>query len=123
VLGANHPHTLNAVCSLALLLHAQGKLAEAEPLYRRALAGKEQQLSAQHPSTLTSVNNQGRATIPPRARGLRTANCERQLGAQHLSMLITVDNRASLLQAQGKLPEAEPLFRRYAGSCEMVISA
>ena len=34
-----------------------GKLAEAEPLYRRALEGREQQLGAKHPHTLTSVNN------------------------------------------------------------------
>ena len=40
-----------------MLLADQGKLAEAEPLLRRALKGCEQQLGAQHPSTLTVVNN------------------------------------------------------------------
>ena len=30
---------------------------EAEPLYRRAVAAKEQQLGRDHPSTLISVNN------------------------------------------------------------------
>ena len=42
---------------MAVLLKAQGKLAEAEPLYRRALEGREQQLGAHHLSTLISVNN------------------------------------------------------------------
>ena len=36
-LGAQHPDTLLAVRDLALLLQEQGKLAEAEPLFRRAL--------------------------------------------------------------------------------------
>ena len=35
----------------------QGKLAEAEPLFRRALAGREKKLGLNHPDTLTSVNN------------------------------------------------------------------
>jgi hypothetical protein len=34
---------------LAQLLKAQGKLAEAEPLFLRSLAGFEQQLGVQHP--------------------------------------------------------------------------
>ena len=36
---------------------ANGKLAEAEPLFRRALEGNERQLGAQHPDTLKAVNN------------------------------------------------------------------
>ena len=40
-LGTNHPDTLDAVDVLAQLLQAKGKLAEAEPLYRRALEGRE----------------------------------------------------------------------------------
>ena len=35
-LGALHPDTLDAVSSLAGLLMAQGELADAEPLFRRA---------------------------------------------------------------------------------------
>ena len=44
---------------------------------------------------------------------------ERQLGAQHPDTLLSVSNLAALLQAQGKLAEAEPLVRRCAGSREM----
>ena len=45
---------LNAV---ALLLKQQGELAEAEPLYREALAARREALGERHPSTLTSLNN------------------------------------------------------------------
>ena len=55
------------------------------------------------------------------ATGVRRAleGREQWLGAQHLSTLTSVNNLAMLLQAQGKLAEAEPLFRRYAGSREL----
>ena len=36
-LGEDHPDTLTCLNNLAGLLHAQGRLAEAEPLYREAL--------------------------------------------------------------------------------------
>ena len=42
--------------NLAGLLQAQGKLTEAEPLYRRALKGREEVLGPKHPDTLESVN-------------------------------------------------------------------
>ena len=44
--GPTHPGTLISVNNLAGLLQAQGKLDEAEPLYRRALAGSEETLGA-----------------------------------------------------------------------------
>ena len=43
--------------NLALLLQDQGKLSEAETLYREALEVKRRTLGATHPSTLTSINN------------------------------------------------------------------
>ena len=45
---------------------------------------------------------------------------EQQLGADHPDTLASVHNLAQLLQAQGKLAEAEPLLRRCASSREMV---
>jgi len=47
---ACYPSTLISVDNLASLLKVQGKLAEAEPLYRRAL-------EVEHQDTLISVNN------------------------------------------------------------------
>jgi hypothetical protein len=42
---------------MAVLFRAQGKLAEAEPLHRRALEAQERTLGADHADTLFSVNH------------------------------------------------------------------
>ena len=42
---------------LPSLLHFQGKLDEAEPLYRRSLAMREKALGQDHPDVATSLNN------------------------------------------------------------------
>ncbi len=42
---------------MAELYHSQGKYAEAEPLYKQALAIRKQQLGDNHPGTATSLNN------------------------------------------------------------------
>ena len=44
---------------LGLLYLNQGKLAEAEQMYQRALQGREKALGAEHMSTLDTVNNLG----------------------------------------------------------------
>ena len=45
--------------NLGILYMAMGRHAEAEPLYRRALDGREAALGPTHPSTLSSVGNLG----------------------------------------------------------------
>ena len=49
--GGGEDADMDDIMRLASLLMDQGKLAEAEPLYRRALAGKEAQLGEAHPQT------------------------------------------------------------------------
>ena len=58
-LGVEHEDTLASVNNLGSLLQDQGKLAEAEPFFRRALEGRERTLGRDHPDTLASVNNLG----------------------------------------------------------------
>eukprot|EP00940_MAST-03C_sp_MAST-3C-sp2_P002351 g2351.t1 len=105
--------------NLALLLKVQGKLTEAEPLYRRALKGIEEVLGPKHPDTLTSVNNlalllkaQYKLTEaePLYRRALKGR--EEVLGPKHHLTFQSVNNLGTLLRAQGKLTEAEPLYRR-----------
>jgi tetratricopeptide (TPR) repeat protein len=47
----------SGLINLASLYEDQGKYGEAEPLYRRALAIREQQLGPQHPDTLATRGN------------------------------------------------------------------
>lgn len=43
--------------NLALLYHAQGNYAEAEPLYKRSLAIVENALGPEHPNVATALEN------------------------------------------------------------------
>jgi tetratricopeptide (TPR) repeat protein len=43
--------------NLAKLYYAQGQYAQAEPLYRRALAIKEKALGPEHPNVATTLAN------------------------------------------------------------------
>jgi tetratricopeptide (TPR) repeat protein len=43
--------------NLAKLYYAQGQYAQAEPLYRRALAIREKALGPEHPSVATTLAN------------------------------------------------------------------
>src|SRR5262249_30440432 len=56
-LGAEHPEYAEAITWLAFVYKAQGRLAEAEPLYRRALAVRETALQAGHPDIAQGLNN------------------------------------------------------------------
>jgi tetratricopeptide (TPR) repeat protein len=104
---------------LAELYRSQGRYAEAEPLYRRALQITEQQLGAEHPDTATSLNNlaglyrsQGRyaEAEPLYRRALQIT--EQQLGAEHPDTATSLNNLAGLYRSQGRYAEAEPLYRR-----------
>ncbi len=52
-----HPRTLTSMSNLAMLLQAQGKLAEAEPLLLEALRACRATFGEEHPDTLTTTNN------------------------------------------------------------------
>ncbi|MFL6464658.1 MAG: tetratricopeptide repeat protein [Bryobacteraceae bacterium] len=49
-LGPEHPRTATTLHNLAHLLEAKGNSRQAEPLYRRALAIREQALGPEHPA-------------------------------------------------------------------------
>ena len=52
MLGQEHPHTLTSVNNLAALYSTQGRYAEAEPLFQRALQANERAFGEAHPDTL-----------------------------------------------------------------------
>src|SRR5581483_5181784 len=57
VLGEEHPQTAISYTGLALCLHAQGKYADALPLFQKSLAICQKVLGEQHPNTATSYTN------------------------------------------------------------------
>ncbi len=56
-MGPTHPQTAKALHNLALLYEAQGRYAEAEPLYQRALTIREQVLGPESPKTVATVES------------------------------------------------------------------
>ena len=55
ILGDAHPHPLASIHNLGLLRLDQGRLAEAEPLYREALQVRRQRFGDGHPDTVASM--------------------------------------------------------------------
>ncbi|OFW11587.1 MAG: hypothetical protein A3H27_13200 [Acidobacteria bacterium RIFCSPLOWO2_02_FULL_59_13] len=56
-LGPEHPNVGQSLNNLAGLYAAQGKYADAEPLYKRALAILEKTLGPEHPNVAQSLEN------------------------------------------------------------------
>ena len=54
---SDDPMVANALNEVALLYKAQGQYAQAEPLYKRALAIREKALGPDHPDVAQSLNN------------------------------------------------------------------
>ena len=103
---------------LGMLLHAQGKLDEAEPLWREELEAQRATLGDRHPDTLGSINNLGsllksQGKLEEAEPLLREALETRRatVGDRHPDTLAAINNLGALLQDQGKLDEAEPLKR------------
>ena len=105
--------------NLANLLADQGKLGDAEPLYREALAGKRRTLGDEHPSTLNSIFNfagllwkQGKLGDAEPLYREALAGRRRTLGDEHPDTLNSIYNFAGLLWEQGKKAEALEMYRQ-----------
>ncbi len=102
----------------ALTLKATGRYAEAEPLYREALAIRETVLGKAHPDYAESLNNlaglleaTGRyAEAEPLFREA-VAISDTVLGKAHPAYAISLNNLAGVLMGTGRYAEAEPLYR------------
>jgi tetratricopeptide (TPR) repeat protein len=108
-----------ALYNLAILRRQQGRFAEAEQLYRRALAIRERREGADDPDVAVVLNNlaaldaaQGRydAARPLLQRAL--AIREKALGKTHVLTAESLNNLALLDAAQGDAAAAEPLYQR-----------
>jgi tetratricopeptide (TPR) repeat protein len=109
-------------------LDAQGKYAQAEPLYRKVLAVREELLGPKHPETATSYDNlavnlymQGRAhEAEPLYRNALAVRQE-VLGTKHPQTAGTYNNFGANLDALGRAREAETLYRKALAVQEEVL--
>ncbi|TFH54313.1 MAG: tetratricopeptide repeat protein, partial [Methanothrix sp.] len=119
------PYFLNEVANFH---QDAGRYEGAEPLFRRALEGRERVLGKEHPDTLTSVNNLAallyskgdyKGAEPLLRRALEAQ--ERVLGKDHPNTLTYANNLAELLKSKGDYESAEPLYRRALEGRERVL--
>ncbi len=110
---------INACHEFGDLYSDQGKMAEAEAMYLRALAGCEKAWGPNHTSTLYTVNNLGALykqqgkMAEAEAMYLRAlAGKEKAWGPDHTSTLDTVNNLGTLYSDQDKMAEAEAMYLR-----------
>ena len=122
MLGPEHPDTALSLNNLGSLLQAQGKLAEAQPYYARALAIQEKVLGPEHPNTASSLNNLGyllqaqgklAEAQPYYARAL--AIREKVLGPDHPDTATSLNNLGYLLQSAGEAGRGPALLRPRPG--------
>ncbi len=106
-LGPEHPDTVASVKILARLLQAQGRLAEAAPLSRRALEASAQTLGVDHPATLSCANDLG---------VLLTLQ-----GSDHRRLLRSANDPVTVLTLQGELVAAEAFLRSNLEACERAL--
>jgi tetratricopeptide (TPR) repeat protein len=103
----------------ATLLQALARYAEAEPLFRRALAIDETSHGRDHSELVPRLSNLAFLLVDTNRRGeaeplFRRALAigEASFGTDHPAVSVPLNNLAVLLRATDRLTEAEPLFRR-----------
>ncbi|VFN05884.1 MAG: Tetratricopeptide repeat-containing protein [Candidatus Kentron sp. G] len=103
---------------------------KAESLYQRALAASERVLGAEHPQTLTNINNlallyqaQGRYGEAELLYERAVVGSERALGAEHPGTLTSINNLAVLYGFQGRYEEAESFSQCALMACKRGLGA
>jgi tetratricopeptide (TPR) repeat protein len=117
--GSNDPRLATTLDDLAEVYHAQGKDAEAEPLYKRSLAIREKAGVPDQSDQVGTLNGladlyraQGKDAEAEPLYKRSLAISEKNHGRTHPEVAASLDNLADLYAAQGKDAEAEPLYKR-----------
>ncbi len=112
-------HLVIALTRIARLYQEQGRYAEAEPLYVRALAIAKKQLGSNHSDIAASMNNLaglykdiGRYQEAELLYVEALAITEEELSTNHPNTSTSLNNLAGLYKDIGRYQEAEPLYLR-----------
>jgi CHAT domain-containing protein/Tfp pilus assembly protein PilF len=102
-----------------VLYKTQGRYAEAEPLYKRALAIHEKALGPDHPDVANSLGNlallyqeEDRYADAEPLFKRALAIQEEALGPDHPGVAGALNNLAGLYEDEGRYADAEPLYKR-----------
>jgi CHAT domain-containing protein/tetratricopeptide (TPR) repeat protein len=128
--GVNHFNYGAALNNLAMVYNGQGKYADAEELYKRALATYEKSRSASQAAVASTLNNlanvydqQGRYTEAEGLHRRALAIREKALGQDHPSVAQSLDNLANVYKEQGKYADTEALYKRALAIKEKALGA
>ncbi len=117
--GPDDVRLATSLNNLALLYKAQGRYAEAAPLYTRSLAIAEKALGPEHPAVATSLNNlaalyyaQGKYAEAEPLHQRALAIREKALGPEHPAVATSLENYADLLRKTGRVSEATKMETR-----------
>jgi tetratricopeptide (TPR) repeat protein len=118
-LGRDHPDVAATLNDLAIILKAQGELAEAKAMYERGLAIDERMFGQDNVKCAATLSNLAGVFFDmgdfaqAKAFYLRSlAFAEQAYGCHNLSVATIVSNLAMRLKEEGALAEAKPLFER-----------
>ncbi|HMD99609.1 MAG TPA: tetratricopeptide repeat protein [Terriglobia bacterium] len=117
--GAVHSDDPLILNDLGVVLDAEAKYGEAEPLLKRTLAIDQKALGPEHPNVATNLNSlatlyykQGEyAEAEPLIKGALAID-KKALGPEHPGVARDLNNLAVLYHDQGRYSEAEPLYQR-----------
>jgi len=120
-LGEEHPDYAKSLNSLAAALHLQGKITEAEPLYRQALAIRLRTPGAEHVDVATMHNNLA-AILRDTARFAeadeeygRAVALFRRVGPDHMGLPGSLAGWGRVKYSLGQYAEAEARLREALG--------
>ncbi len=119
VLGPNHTEVGSALHNLAMMLVFEGRMEEAERLYKRAITIKEQALGPEHTETSNALYGlaelyaqQGRNADAEALYNRVLAIKEKQLGKEHTEVATVLAELAFVYVAEARYADAEPIYRR-----------
>jgi CHAT domain-containing protein/tetratricopeptide (TPR) repeat protein len=117
--GVNHANYATALNSLAIVYWYQGRYADAEGLFKRALPIREKTLGKDHLLVAEVLNNlalvykdQGKYADAEGLHKRALAIREKAVGARHPDVASTLNNLAIVYKEQGKYADAEGLYKR-----------
>jgi tetratricopeptide (TPR) repeat protein len=117
--GTNHTNYGVALNNLALAYRAQGRFADAEGAFRRALAVHEKAQGSGQPLVGGTLHNlgtvfllQGRLADADATLSRALVVREKALGPGHVEVAETLTDLASTYRLQGRFAEAEKLYKR-----------